>query len=247
MSQQHILNEAQRAAVREAIAAALTGVYYCGRVWSAWGVGTMHENDFTPADQVDEVLDGLTDAAMAAMAPPVADVQGAEKVTCGECHGSGGTSVHAAINHGEHGCTDCNGKGFNWEPVEPDPAATLAALDSDELTELWLEAGRNICASGRPLTQVDEVLEFAKLLLARSGAAGTEAAARIMNAARYRKLRAWMSSNVQEGWSEVEKLAAIAAYLSWDDMDKALDALPECNVGLCHTRPEPRILEPIPG
>lgn len=54
-------------AVREAIASALTGVYYCNRVWSAWAFGTMHEDDFTPADQVDEVLDELTKAAIGAM------------------------------------------------------------------------------------------------------------------------------------------------------------------------------------
>lgn len=112
------LNEAQRAAVRDAIAGALTGVYYCGRVWSAWGIGTMSQDDFTPAANVDEVLDALTDAAVEGMAQ-AASVPGAEKVPCSECKGSGGTSVHAAIHHGEHACTDCNGKGFNWEPTEP--------------------------------------------------------------------------------------------------------------------------------
>lgn len=50
---------------------------------------------------------------------------------------------------------------------------------------------------------------------------------------RYRKLRRWMSSNRKEGWTEVEQLAAIAVYLGWDDFDKALDSLPECNIGLC--------------
>jgi hypothetical protein len=123
MSNQQNLNEAQRAAVRDAIAAALTGVYYCGRVWSAWNIGTMSQDDFQPAADVDEVLDGLTDAAMAAMSPPAA-----EKVACPECKGSGDTSVHAALHHGEPRCTDCNGKGFNWEPVEgPVPPTLIAA------------------------------------------------------------------------------------------------------------------------
>jgi hypothetical protein len=53
------------------------------------------------------------------------------------------------------------------------------------------------------------------------------------DADRYRKLRHWMSSGVQEGWDEVTKLAAVAQYLSWDDFDRQLDSLPECNVGLC--------------
>lgn len=57
------------------------------------------------------------DTASGAIAQPLA-----EKVPCGECKGSGGTSVFAAINHGEHACTDCNGKGFNWEPIDEPPA-----------------------------------------------------------------------------------------------------------------------------
>jgi hypothetical protein len=52
------------------------------------------------------------------------------------------------------------------------------------------------------------------------------------DAMRYRKLRRWMSSNVQEGWEEVERCGAVAAWMSWDDMDEYLDALPECTFGL---------------
>lgn len=56
------------------------------------------------------------------------------------------------------------------------------------------------------------------------------------DAERYRKLRGWMSSNVKEGWCEVEKLAAIACYLSWDDFDANLDQMTDCNVGLMEKR-----------
>jgi len=35
------------------IAQMLNGVYYCGRVWEAWGVGTMSEDDFSPAGETD--------------------------------------------------------------------------------------------------------------------------------------------------------------------------------------------------
>ena len=52
-------------------------------------------------------------------------------------------------------------------------------------------------------------------------------------AARYRKLRRWMSSNVREGWQEVERLGAVAAWASWEDFDDYLDSLPECTFGLC--------------
>jgi hypothetical protein len=54
-----------------------------------------------------------------------------------------------------------------------------------------------------------------------------------LNSDRYKKLRGWMSSNVPEGWNKVQNLAAVAAYMSWETMDQELDALPECNIGLC--------------
>lgn len=59
-----------------------------------------------------------------------------------------------------------------------------------------------------------------------------------VNAQRYEKLRRWMSSNVKEGWNEVEKLGAIATYLGWDDFDAELDRLPVCNIGLCEVQSE---------
>lgn len=61
----------------------------------------------------------------------------------------------------------------------------------------------------------------------------TELATLTLNSHRYKKLRGWMSSNVPEGWNKVENLAAVAAYMSWETMDQELDALPECNLGLC--------------
>ncbi len=57
-------------ALREALASALTCVYVCGRVWSAWGVGTMGEDDFSPASECDEVLDELVSAVTAAAPQP---------------------------------------------------------------------------------------------------------------------------------------------------------------------------------
>lgn len=61
------LTDAQREQVRDAVAQALTGIYYCGRVWSAWQVGTMGEDDFTPAAEVNDVLTEITDAAINAI------------------------------------------------------------------------------------------------------------------------------------------------------------------------------------
>lgn len=53
-----------------------------------------------------------------------------------------------------------------------------------------------------------------------------------IDAARYRKLRGWMSGNVPETWKEVENMGAVAAWASWDEMDAYLDALPDCTHGL---------------
>jgi len=35
------------------IASYVTGYYWCGRVWSAWQVGTMSADDFQPAEEGD--------------------------------------------------------------------------------------------------------------------------------------------------------------------------------------------------
>ncbi|ARP86265.1 hypothetical protein [Bordetella genomosp. 9] len=63
-----VRDAALRERVRDAIAAAIGGsAYDCGRVWSAWSVGTMGEDDFFPIVDQDERLDEITDAAIAAM------------------------------------------------------------------------------------------------------------------------------------------------------------------------------------
>jgi HEPN domain-containing protein len=38
-------------ALADKIAESLTSAYVCTRVWSAWNVGTMTEDDFKPADE----------------------------------------------------------------------------------------------------------------------------------------------------------------------------------------------------
>jgi len=58
-------------ALRDALSGALSGAYICSRVWSAWRVGTMTEDDFQLADECDELLDELV-AAVAFATPPAA-------------------------------------------------------------------------------------------------------------------------------------------------------------------------------
>ena len=61
---------ALREALREAAAAALTSVYVCGRVWSAWHIGTMTEDDFSPASECDWLLDEIVHAVATAAPQP---------------------------------------------------------------------------------------------------------------------------------------------------------------------------------
>lgn len=54
-----------REAMRDIIAEAIGGdTYYCTRVWSAWGVGTMSEDDFVPITLDEERLYEIADACL---------------------------------------------------------------------------------------------------------------------------------------------------------------------------------------
>ena len=61
---------------------------------------------------------------------------------------------------------------------------------------------------------------------------GLEPGKGLSDAQRYRKLQRQMSSNVPEGWREVENMGSLCAWESWEAMDGYLDSLPECKVGL---------------
>ncbi len=61
--------EADREKLRDVLAEALgDSTYCCTRVWNAWNVGTMGPDDFIPAADVDDVLDGLTAAVLQVVA-----------------------------------------------------------------------------------------------------------------------------------------------------------------------------------
>lgn len=53
---------ADESGLRDAVQEGLRGLLGCGRVWSAWGVGTMSEDDFYHADETDECIDQVMDA-----------------------------------------------------------------------------------------------------------------------------------------------------------------------------------------
>lgn len=78
-----------REALIDLIAEQLRGTYHCGRVWSAWSVGTMGEDDFSPVEESDTPAE-LADEIIAKLAPqaPVAG-QPAEPSPACTCSASG--------------------------------------------------------------------------------------------------------------------------------------------------------------
>lgn len=66
VSPAHALTDAEREAARDALSAELGQAMDCTRVWSAWGVGTMSEDDFQLLADNDERLDDIIDAVFAA-------------------------------------------------------------------------------------------------------------------------------------------------------------------------------------
>ena len=60
--------EVDREKLIDALAQSLTGSYDCMRVWSAWGVGTMGEEDFNPISDDRHRLEEIADELITAMA-----------------------------------------------------------------------------------------------------------------------------------------------------------------------------------
>lgn len=56
-------------ALTELIAGLLGGTYHCTRVWEAWNVGTMSEDDFGPVDESDTPRE-IAEAVLALLAAP---------------------------------------------------------------------------------------------------------------------------------------------------------------------------------
>lgn len=66
-SQPKSIGDDARNEIRAAVWEGLKGLYYCGRVWDAWQVGTMGQDDFTPAEDMDEVIDPIFENVVAAL------------------------------------------------------------------------------------------------------------------------------------------------------------------------------------
>ena len=69
-------NAIDREALIDAIAQGLHGTWHCARVWEAWHVGTMSQDDFEPVDE-SETPTEIADAVLALLAaPPTAQAEG---------------------------------------------------------------------------------------------------------------------------------------------------------------------------
>ena len=87
-----------REVLAEIVRSHLTSTYHCTRVWTAWHVGTMTEDDFEPASESDMAED-IADAILAAH-PPRAPL------TAAEIDKAISTSRDALLDHiFEHGTT----------------------------------------------------------------------------------------------------------------------------------------------
>lgn len=96
------MNEQLKEAVSEAIREALGGALDCGRAWSAWGVGTMSEDDFSQvADDAERVAE-ITDAVLAALAA-AGKQQVGELCTHEWRTAGGGSQAHRPLV-----CSKCN-------------------------------------------------------------------------------------------------------------------------------------------
>ena len=69
-------NAIDRDALIDAITQGLHGTWHCTRVWEAWHVGTMSQDDFEPVDE-SETPTEIADAVLALLAaPPTAQAEG---------------------------------------------------------------------------------------------------------------------------------------------------------------------------
>ena len=64
-------NAIDRDALIDAIAQGLHGTWHCTRVWEAWHVGTMSQDDFEPADETETPTE-IADAVLALLAASLA-------------------------------------------------------------------------------------------------------------------------------------------------------------------------------
>ncbi|MDR5839371.1 hypothetical protein [Caballeronia sp. LZ034LL] len=107
------LTDEQQQAVRDAIAEALGDAYDCMRVWNAWNVGTMSQDDFQRVADDDSRIEEIANAAITALSSALA-TEGGEATP---------------IEH-RQGCSALGGYGHGVGPCDCG-AAPQSQVDSD--------------------------------------------------------------------------------------------------------------------
>lgn len=137
----------ERAALIKLIADELSLTYHCTRVWDAWNVGTMSQDDFesvsesdTPAVLADAILASL--AANAPAAEPPSAYELALSIRAAKGWKLGGDKVPVLYTdeiNGQQVCRDdvwlCTTAAFAAPPAA-EPVATLTPLDRQEISRV---------------------------------------------------------------------------------------------------------------
>ena len=129
-------NAIDRDALIDAIAQGLHGTWHCTRVWEAWHVGTMSQDDFEPVDE-SETPTEIADAVLALLAaPPTAQAEGWMPIETAPKDGSR-ILLHPAVEvaddwskghwNSEHQCWIVGGSPSGvvhtaWHPLPPAPS-----------------------------------------------------------------------------------------------------------------------------
>ena len=116
-------NAIDRDALIDAIAQGLHGTLHCTRVWEAWHVGTMSQDDFEPVDE-SETPTEIADAVLALLAaPPAAQAEGWQPIETASKYTEHGIRQHLLLGYApdeihEDGFVS---QGYWMEPEEDAP------------------------------------------------------------------------------------------------------------------------------
>lgn len=59
-----LLSDSTKARIKDAIREQLRDALYCTRVWDAWSVGTMSEEDFVCLADIDDYVDDMAETVL---------------------------------------------------------------------------------------------------------------------------------------------------------------------------------------
>lgn len=133
------MNEQLKEEIRDAIHDALGGALDCNRVWSAWGVGTMSEDDFSQVADDPARVEEITDAVLAALAATGKQQVGEEVED--ERFPGGFADAIAYVNELEELAETLHAKVFGHESDGESGASTLLQMTIHQLDEKSEQVG----------------------------------------------------------------------------------------------------------